>query len=183
MSFYLKRKFLKKWFFSSNIIKPHTPTQVLKSRSIKKEGEKYWKKERKKEEEKEKLQESIQIKGKSRFWEEKNTSTSKITFLTWFHFLPLHHTILKTLSKIIEKVFLALFGPSFNLSIYITWVAPFLFTHEIHIFSLWRVGWKGTFVDPKWGNTHKKSAWVPKVKEPYYLWYHILSNWFRKEAK
>jgi hypothetical protein len=35
---------------------------------------------RKKEEEKEKLQESLQIKGKSIFWEEKNTSTSKIFF-------------------------------------------------------------------------------------------------------
>jgi hypothetical protein len=55
-----------------------------------------------------------------------------------------HHTILKTLSKIIEKVFLALFGPSFNLAIY--------------------------------------SARVPKVDEPYYLCYHILSNLFQKEA-
>jgi hypothetical protein len=102
----------------------------------KKRVKNYWKKERKKEEEKEKFQESLQIKGKSIFWEEKNTSTSKISFLMWFHFLPLHHTISKTLSKIIEKVFLALFGTSFNLAIYITWVGPFLFTHELHIFSL-----------------------------------------------
>jgi hypothetical protein len=36
-----------------------------------------------------------------------------------FHFLSLHHTISKTLSKIIKKVFLALSGPSFNLAIYI----------------------------------------------------------------
>jgi hypothetical protein len=90
----------------------------------------------KKEEEKEKLQESLQIKGTAIFWEEKNTSTSKISFLLWFYFLLLHHTISKTLSKIIEKDFLALFGPSFNLAIYITWVVPFLFTHELHIFSL-----------------------------------------------
>jgi hypothetical protein len=35
-------------------------------------------------------------------------------------FVPLHHTISKTLSKIIEKVFLALSGPSFSLAIYMT---------------------------------------------------------------
>jgi hypothetical protein len=35
-------------------------------------------------------------------------------------FSPLHHTISKSLSKIIEKVFLALFGPSFSLAIYMT---------------------------------------------------------------
>jgi hypothetical protein len=39
------------------------------------------KKRKKKEEEKEKLQESLQIKGKSTFLEEKNTLTSKISFL------------------------------------------------------------------------------------------------------
>jgi hypothetical protein len=135
MPFHLKRKFLKKWFFSSNIIK--TP-QVLKRWSIKKEKREktLLKKRKKKEEEKEKLEESLQIKGKSIFWAEKNTSTSKISFLMWFYFLPLHHTISKTISKIIEKVFLALFGPFFNLAIYISWVVPFLLTHELHIFSL-----------------------------------------------
>jgi hypothetical protein len=55
--------------------------------------------------------------GKSIFCEEKNTSTSKILFDV-IPFLPLHHTISKTLSKIIKKVFLALFGPSFSLAIY-----------------------------------------------------------------
>jgi hypothetical protein len=82
----------------------------------------------------------------------------KNIFLMWFHFLPLHHTISKTLFKIIEKIFLALFGPSFNLAIYITWVVPFLFTHELHICSLERVGWKGTFVELRWGNTHQKEC-------------------------
>jgi hypothetical protein len=53
-----------------------------------------------------------------------------------FHFLTLHHIISQILSKIIEKVFLTLFGPSFRLAIYITCVVPFLFTHELHIFSL-----------------------------------------------
>jgi hypothetical protein len=34
--------------------------------------------------------------------------------------VPIRHTISKTLSKIIEKVFLTLFGPSFSLAIYMT---------------------------------------------------------------
>jgi hypothetical protein len=33
---------------------------------------------------------------------------------------PLHHIISKTLSKIIENVFLAPFGPSYSLAIYMT---------------------------------------------------------------
>jgi hypothetical protein len=123
-----------------------------------KRDKKYWKREKKKKKEKgkEKLQESLQIKGKSIFWEKKNTSTSKILF--WCDFLLLHHTISKTLYKIIEKVFLAHFGPSFSLVRYMTWVVPFLFTHELHIFSLWRVGWKGTFVEPRWGITYQKEC-------------------------
>jgi hypothetical protein len=44
----------------------------------------------------------------------------KIFFLMRFHFLPLYHTISKTPSKIIEKVFLSLFWPSIILAIYIT---------------------------------------------------------------
>jgi magnesium-transporting ATPase (P-type) len=116
-----KKRFLKKWFSSQISSKPPSPQETGHTKKEKKE----------KEEEKEKLQESLQIKGKSIFWEEKNTSTSKISFLMLFHFLPLHHTISKTLSKIIENIFLALFGPSFNLTIYITWVVSFLFTHEL----------------------------------------------------
>jgi hypothetical protein len=50
---------------------------------------------------------------------EKSTSTSKILFDV-IPFSPLHHTISKTLSKIIEKVFLTLFGPSFSLAIHMT---------------------------------------------------------------
>jgi hypothetical protein len=60
----------------------------------------------------------------------------EIFFLMWFHFLPFHHIISKNPSKRIEKIFLTLFGPPFSLAIYITWVIPFLFTHEIRIFSL-----------------------------------------------
>jgi hypothetical protein len=133
MSSHLKRKFLKKWFFSSNIIKTLSPQEMEHRR--KKERKSIEKKKKEKEEEKEKLLESLQIKGKSIFWEEKNTSTSQILFDV-IHFLPLHHTISKTLSKIIEKVFLTLFRPSFSLAIYMTWVVPFSFTHELHIFSL-----------------------------------------------
>jgi hypothetical protein len=109
MPFHLRRKFLKKWFFSSNIVKN---PQVLKRWSIKKEErEKLLKKERKKRgrKRKRKAPRVSSNKRKSIFWEEKNTLTSKISFLMWFYFLPLHHTISKTLSEIIEKVFLALF--------------------------------------------------------------------------
>jgi hypothetical protein len=82
-----------------------------------------------------KLQNSLQIKGKLTYWEEKDLSTPKIYFDV-IPFSPLHHTISKTLYKIIEKIFLTLFGPSFSLAIYMTWVVPFFLTHELHIFSL-----------------------------------------------
>jgi hypothetical protein len=103
MPFNLKRKFLKKWFFSSNVIK--TP-EVLKRRSIKKreEREKLLKKEeRKNEEEKEKLQESLQIKGKSIFWEEKNTSTSKYPFWCDSIFSPSVILFQKPFPKLLTK--------------------------------------------------------------------------------
>jgi hypothetical protein len=91
--------------FSSNIIK--TP-ESSRDRTYKKEKEK------------EKLQESLQIKGEVNILRgEKSTSTSKILFDVIL-FSPLHHTISKTLSKIIEKVFLTLFGPSFSLVIHMT---------------------------------------------------------------
>jgi hypothetical protein len=112
-----EKKFLKKWFSSQISSKPPSPQEMEQ-----------------KKEEKENFQESLQIKGKLTFWEEKDTSTSKILSM-WSHFLPLHHTISKILSKIIEKVFLTLFGPSFSLAIYMTWVVPFSFTNELHIFS------------------------------------------------
>jgi hypothetical protein len=108
--------------FSSNIIK--TP-KSSRDGAYKKKTEK----------EKEKLQESLQIKGEVNILRRKTLQLQK-SFLMWFYFLPLHHTISKTFSKIIEKVFLTLFGPSFSLAIYMTWVVPFLFTHELHIFSL-----------------------------------------------
>jgi hypothetical protein len=72
----------------------------------------------------------------SPYFDRRKTLQFQKSFLMWFHLLPLHHTISKPLSKIIEKVFLTLFGLSFSLAIYMTWVVPFSFTHELHKFSL-----------------------------------------------
>jgi hypothetical protein len=60
----------------------------------------------------------------------------KNTFSMWSYFLALHHTISRTLFKIIEKIFLTLSRPSFILATYMTCVVPFLLTHELHIFIL-----------------------------------------------
>jgi hypothetical protein len=57
-------------------------------------------------------------KGSQYFERRKKLQLEKLILMR-FHFLPLHHTISKILSKIIEKVFLTLFGPSFSLAIYI----------------------------------------------------------------
>jgi hypothetical protein len=126
---------LKNWFFSSNIIK------TTKGRSIeknKKNEKTYWKKEKNKKrwERKRKAPRVASNRGEVIILRGEKHFNFKIFFLMWFHFLPLHHTISKTPSKIIVKVFLTLFGPSFILAIYITWVVPFLFTYELHIFSL-----------------------------------------------
>jgi hypothetical protein len=141
---------LKKWFFSSNIIK------IPKRWSIEKKEKTYWKK-REKEKNKRKKKKAPRVssnKGEVNILRGEKHFNFKIFFLMWFHFLPLHHTISKTSSKIIEKVFLTLFVPSFSLAIYITWVVPFLLTHDLHIFSLQRVGWEGTFVELRWGTTY-----------------------------
>jgi hypothetical protein len=97
--------------------------------SLKKRDKKYWKKRKGKKSSKS----PANKKGKSIFWEEKNISTSKSFYVSPFS--PPHHTIFKTLSKIIWESFIAHFGPSFNLAIYMTWVVSFVFTHELHIFS------------------------------------------------
>jgi hypothetical protein len=109
------------------------------------------------EREKEKLQKSLQIKGKLASWEEKDALTSKILFNVIPFSTPPSY-ISKTLSKIIEKIFLTLFGPSFSLAIYMTLVVPFLLTHELHIFSQYRVGWEGTIIEPRWGTTYQKEC-------------------------
>jgi hypothetical protein len=110
---HLKRSF-EEVIFSSNIIK-----------TTKSSRDEAWKK----------LQESLQIKEEVNILRGKTLQLQKL-FLLWFHFLPLHHTISKTLSKIIWEKFTALFEPSFNLAICMTWVVSFVFTNELHIFSL-----------------------------------------------
>jgi hypothetical protein len=120
------------------LLRYHQNPQVLKETEHRKKREK---KVLKKEREKEKLQEYLQVKRGSQYFERRQTFQLQNLF-TWVHFLPLHHTISKTLSKIIWEKFAALFGPFFNLAIYMTWVLSVVFTHELHIFSLYRVGWK-----------------------------------------
>jgi hypothetical protein len=117
-----EKRFLKKWFSPQISSKPQSPQETEHRKKKKKEKEK-------------KLWESPQIKREVNISREKTLQLQR-SFLMWFHFLLLHHTISKTLSKIIEKVFLALFGSSFSLAIYMIWIVPFLFTHELHIFSL-----------------------------------------------
>jgi hypothetical protein len=95
------------------------------------ERKKYWKKRGRK---KKSSRVFANKKGKSVFWEEKNILTSKSFYVSPFSSPPSYHS--KTLSKIIWENFAALFEPSFNLAIYMTWVVSFVFTHELHIFSL-----------------------------------------------
>jgi hypothetical protein len=94
------------------------------------------KKRRRMKKEKRKAPRVSSNKRGSQYFERRKTLQLQKLFLLWFYFLPVHHTISKTLSKIIEKIFLTLFGPSFSLAIYLTWVVPFSFTHKLHIFSL-----------------------------------------------
>jgi hypothetical protein len=103
MSSHLKRKFLKKWFSPQISSKPPSAQET---EHRKKEGEKVLKKREKekkeKEEEKEKLQESLQINGKSIFWEEKNSSTSKNIFYVIFSpfIMPFQKPFPKSLRKL-----------------------------------------------------------------------------------
>jgi hypothetical protein len=124
MPFHVKpfeKKFLKKWFSPKISSQPRSPqeTEHIKKRDGKRKGPRV----------------SSNKRG-GQYVERRKTLQQQKSFLMWFHFLPLHHTISNTLFKIIENVFLTLFGPFFSLAIYITWVIPFLFIHELHIFSL-----------------------------------------------
>jgi hypothetical protein len=113
------------------LLKYHQNPQVLKKQSIEKK-----KKGKRKNKRKEKAPRVTSNKRGSQYFERRKTLQLQRSFLMWWHFLPPPSYHSKTLSKIIEKVFLGLFGPPFSLAIYITWVVPFLFTHELHIFSL-----------------------------------------------
>jgi hypothetical protein len=105
MSFHLKRKFLKKWIFSSNVIK--TP-QVLKRWSIKNEEREKLLKKRKKGKKK-KTPRVSSNKGKVNILRgEKHFNIKNILFVV-IPFSPPPSYHFKTLSKIIEK-FLAFRG-------------------------------------------------------------------------
>jgi hypothetical protein len=119
----LERRFLKKWFSPQISSKPPSPQETEH-------------KKKKKRRKRKKAPRVSSNKRGSQYFERRKILQHQRFFLIWFHFLPFHHTISKTLSKIIKKVFLALSGPSFGLATYMAWVVPFLFTHELHIFSL-----------------------------------------------
>jgi hypothetical protein len=108
-----EKKFLKKWFCPQISSNP----QVLKRQSMKKK--------RKKRESSKCLSSN---KRGSQYFERRKTLQLQKFFLMWFYFLPLHHTISKTLFKIIEKYFLTIFGPFFSLAIY-SW-APHIYPLE-----------------------------------------------------
>jgi hypothetical protein len=120
-----EKRFLKNWFSPQISSKPSSDQETEHRKKKKEKGKR-----------KEKAPRVSSNKRGSQYFERRKILQLQRSFLMWFYFLPLHHTISKTLFKIIEKVFLALFGPSFSLAIYMTWVVPFLFTHELHIFSL-----------------------------------------------
>jgi hypothetical protein len=164
-----EKRFLKKWFSPEISSKPPSPQETEHRKKRKKE---------KKEKEKKKAPRVSSDKRGSQYFERRKILQLQRSFFMWFNFLPLHHTISKTLSKIIEKVFLAIFAPSFSLAIYMTWVASFLFTYELHIFSLLDGRMKRNICWAEVRN-RKRSARVPNVEKP---WYHILSNWFKKDA-
>jgi hypothetical protein len=116
---HLQKKFLKNWFSPQISSKPQSPQEA----------------EHEKKEGKRKASIISSNKRGSQYFERRKTLKLQKFFLMWFHFLPLQHIISKTLSKVIEKIFLTFFGPSFSMAIYMTWVVPIFFTHELHIFS------------------------------------------------
>jgi hypothetical protein len=101
---------------SDFLLKYHQNTQVLKRHIIEKR-----KKGRKRKTKKEKKAPRVSSnKRASPNFESRKILQLQRSFLMSFHFLPFHHAISITLSKIIEKVFLSLFGPSISLAIYMS---------------------------------------------------------------
>jgi hypothetical protein len=92
MSFHvmpLEKRSLKKWFSPQISSKPPSPQET---------------EHRKKEKTKTKTKKAPSVysnKRGSQYFERRKTVQLQRSFLRWFHFLPLHHTISKTLSKII----------------------------------------------------------------------------------
>jgi hypothetical protein len=130
-----EKKFLKSVF----LLVYHLNPQVLKETEHWKKGEreKVLEKREKKEKGEERKRKAPRVssnkKEKSIFWEEKNIASSKF-FLCESIFSPSIIPFSKPF-QIVWESFIALFGPSFNLAICMTWVVFFVFTHELHIFS------------------------------------------------
>jgi hypothetical protein len=122
-----------KWGYwrSDFLLKYHQNPQVLKRQSIEKKREKKKKKEKEK-----KLQESPQIKGEVNILRGEKHFNLEDPFWCDSIFSPFIIPFQKPFPKSLRNFFFSLFGPSFSLAIYMTWVIPFLFTHELHIFSI-----------------------------------------------
>jgi hypothetical protein len=126
--FHLKRSCWRGDFSPLKSSKPPSPQEMEHKKREKKRKKKYWKKERK-------LQECLHIKGVVNILRgEKHFNFKILFYMILFSPPPSYH--FEKLFQIIEKIFLTLFGPSYSLAIYMTWVVPFSFTHELHIFSL-----------------------------------------------
>jgi hypothetical protein len=94
MSFHVipfKKWFLKKWFSPQISSKSPSPQET-----------EHRKKEKGKEKEKRAPRVSSNKSG-SQYFERRKTLQLQRSSLMWFHFLPLHHTISKTFSKLLRK--------------------------------------------------------------------------------
>jgi hypothetical protein len=91
------------------LLKYYQNPQVLKRQSIEKREKKYWKKRKKEKGKRGRKIKTPRVssnKGEVNILRGEKHFNFNNLFLMWFS--PLHHTISKTISKIIEKVFLAL---------------------------------------------------------------------------
>jgi hypothetical protein len=120
-------RLLKKWFSPQISSKPPSPQET-----------EHRKREREKEEKgkRKKLQESPQIKGEVNILRGEKHFNLEDPFWCDSIFSPFIIPFQKPFPKSLRNFFFSLFGPSFSLAIYMTWVVPFLFTHELHIFSI-----------------------------------------------
>jgi hypothetical protein len=114
-----EKRFLKKWFPPQISSKPLSPQETEHRKK---------KKKRRKRKKETKLQGSPQIKGEVNILGGEKHFNFKDPFWCDSIFSPSIIPFEKTLSKITEKIFLTLCGPSISLAIYMTWVVTFLFT-------------------------------------------------------
>jgi hypothetical protein len=167
MSSHLKRKFLNKWIFSSNIIK--TP-DILKRWGIDKKREKNIEKrrkrrKRKKVEEKEKLQVSLQIRGSQYSQRRKKHFNFKNLLLMWFS-PPSSYHFKKPFPKSLRK-FSELFLDH-PLGLQYTWLVLYPFSLPMTSTYLAFPAYDETkHLLSQSDEPHtKKSARVPNVEEP-----------------